>query len=224
MNKHLNRVAFGITVTAVLAAGLARPSEISSLREKFAGKFLIGVAVDGDLATEYAPAEMELIRSQFSALTPANGMKMWKVQAVEGQFDFQMGDGLVEFAAAGNQKVCGHTLVWARDERTPEWFFKDGDKQASRELLLKRLKTHIEKVAGHFRGKLVSWDVVNEPLGDGSDYLRPSKWMEIAGEDFIASRRSGRDVDPERLRLRVSQQTAPDDASAQLAAREESAD
>ena len=172
----------------------------SSLREKFAKQFLMGVALDGELPGNYNAAEHQLIKTEFNAVTPANVMKMVELQSVEGRFDFRRADALVRYAAANGQKVCGHTLVWPKDERTPEWFFKDGDKPASRELLLRRMRTHIETVAKHFRGKVISWDVVNEPIGDGTNYLRPSKWLEIAGPEFIAEAfKIARAADPDAM-------------------------
>jgi endo-1,4-beta-xylanase len=143
----------------------------ASLREKYSKLFLMGVALDGELPGGYSGAEHQLIRSQFNAVTPANVMKMVELQPAEGRFDFKRAEALVRYAVENGQKVCGHTLVWPKDERTPEWIFKDGDKPASRELLLRRMRTHVETVAKHFRGKVISWDVVNEPLGDGTNYL-----------------------------------------------------
>jgi endo-1,4-beta-xylanase len=157
-----------------------------SLRAAFEKDFLMGVALDGRLPDIYKASELDLIRTQFAAITPANCMKMVQLQPEEGRFDFPMADDLVRFAAANRLCVCGHCLVWAKDERTPEWFFRDGAKSAGRELLLKRLGTHIQAVAGRYRGRIASWDVVNEALDDGSGYLRPSRWVSDLGEDFIA--------------------------------------
>jgi endo-1,4-beta-xylanase len=77
-------------------------------------------------------------------------------------------------------------LVWAKDDRTPAWFYLDGDKPASKEVLLARMKTYIETVAGRYRGKIAMWDVVNEALADGGGYLRESGWTRACGEEFIA--------------------------------------
>jgi len=157
-----------------------------SLRDKFQRQFIVGVAADGFLPGDYRSNELQLIRTQFGALTPANCMKMDALQRQEGRFNFGMADALVAFAASNHLKVCGHTLVWAKDDRTPPWFFADGTNAASRELLLARMETHIDTVAGRYRGKLASWDVVNEALDDGTNFIRPSQWLSLAGEDFIA--------------------------------------
>ena len=172
----------------------------TSLRQKFANQFLIGVAVDGYLPGGYNPGELGLIRTQFAALTPANGMKMTQLQREPGRFDFQMADALVAFAATNQLKVCGHCLVWAKDERTPEWVFEDGAKPASPELLLERMQTHIKAVAGRYRGKVISWDVVNEALDDGTNFIRPSQWFSTLGEEFIVKAfQFAREADPDAV-------------------------
>jgi len=156
-----------------------------SLRERYDRLFLMGVALDGNLSGDYSAGELRLIGTQFAALTPVNCMKMTHLQREEGRFDFRMADGLVAFAATNRLKVCGHCLVWAKDERTPEWVFRDGEQRASRELLLARMQKHIETAAGRYRGKVVSWDVVNEALDDGTNFIRPSTWFSTLGEEFI---------------------------------------
>jgi len=170
---------------ARLPAATASSQPTASLRQKFANQFLVGVAVDGNPAQEYTRAERELIRDQFGALTPANCMKMIALQPEEGRFDFQLADAFVGFAQANGLKACGHCLVWAKDERTPAWLFKAGTNVVSRDLLLRRMQAHIEAVAGRYRGKVISWDVVNEALDDGNEDIRASKWFSVLGEDFI---------------------------------------
>ncbi|MCX6904390.1 MAG: endo-1,4-beta-xylanase, partial [Verrucomicrobia bacterium] len=158
----------------------------SSLRQKYEKQFIMGVACDGYLPADYNADELNLIRSQFASLTPANCMKMTHLQQAEGRFDFRMGDAMVAFAATNQLKVCGHCLLWAKDERTPTWVFKEGTQPASRELLLQRMSKHIATAAGHYAGKVISWDVVNEALDDGTNFIRPSTWLSLLGEDFIA--------------------------------------
>ena len=157
----------------------------ASLRQKFASQFLVGVAVDGNPAEDYSRTECEVIRDQFSALMPANCMKMIFLQPEEGRFDFRLADAFVGFAQSNGLKACGHCLVWAKDERTPAWLFKAGTNVVSRDLLLSRMQAHIQAAAGRYRGKVISWDVVNEALDDGDEYIRPSKWFSVLGEDFI---------------------------------------
>jgi endo-1,4-beta-xylanase len=59
--------------------------------------------------------------------------------------------------------------------------------RASRDELLQRMRDHIHTVVGRYRGKIKSWDVVNEAIADGgTNILRNSLWLEIIGPDFIA--------------------------------------
>jgi endo-1,4-beta-xylanase len=60
--------------------------------------------------------------------------------------------------------------------------------RASRDELLQRMREHIHTVVGRYKGKVKSWDVVNEAIadGDGTNVLRNSLWLEIIGPDFIA--------------------------------------
>ncbi len=158
----------------------------SSLCAAYEGRFPIGVATNGLLPGAYNPKELDLIRTHFNILTPSNCMKMYSIESRQGEINFRRADAFVSFAADNGMEVCGHCLIWAKDTRTPEWFFKDKGEQLGRAQLLKRIKNYIEKVAGRYRGKIQMWDVVNEALADDKNFLRPSQYVEIIGEDFIA--------------------------------------
>ncbi len=156
------------------------------MQAKFGSRFVVGVALGGRVPDDYTAAERKLILEQFGSVTPENCMKMTAIQPREGEFHFEEADALVAFAIQNKLQIVGHTLVWAKDERTPPWLFLDGDKPASRDRVLERMQTHIRKVVTHYRGKITTWDVVNEALDDGEPYLRPSHWLSIAGPEFIA--------------------------------------
>lgn len=79
----------------------------------------------------------------------------------------------------------GNYHVFAFFAGVPIWIFKDGTADASKELVLQRLRTHITTVVSHFKGKVYAWDVVNEVIDDGSLTYRASKWYSICGEDYI---------------------------------------
>jgi endo-1,4-beta-xylanase len=74
--------------------------------------------------------------------------------------------------------------------------------RASREELLRRMREHIHTVVGRYKGKVKSWDVVNEAIADGSgtNVLRNSLWLEIIGPDFIAKAfQYAHEADPEAI-------------------------
>ncbi len=155
----------------------------ATLKEK--APFPIGVGLTDRIAT--SPADWDLLKSQFSFVTPENCMKPDPIQKQSGVWNWQLPDSFVNFAHTNGLKVVGHCLVWARDDRTPAWFITDNGQPATRELLLARIKTHIDTVVGRYKGKIAMWDVINEALEDGANnYLRPSAWSKTCGEDFIA--------------------------------------
>ncbi len=49
-----------------------------------------------------------------------------------------------------------------------DWFFRDGDKDA----VTQRMKNHIQTLVSRYKGKIQSWDVVNEAINDGGTTTR----------------------------------------------------
>lgn len=171
-------------------------NNIKSLCKEYEGYFPIGAAVN----TRVIKTHSDLIIKHFSSITAENEMKPVWVQKSEGEYTFERADTLVEFAQKNNMMVRGHTLVW--HNQTPDWFFTDKEgKPASKEILLKRMKEHIHTVVGRFKGRIYCWDVVNEAIADNAaEYLRKSKWLELAGEDFIEKAfEYAHDADPDAL-------------------------
>ena len=185
----MNRIVVFAFVSAVwlggFSNGLGAESNSHSLRQAAAGLFEFGVGISDDIAVR--TNDWPLLTSQFNDVTPENCMKPAAIQPAEGRFNFAPADNFVDFATRHQLKVVGHCLVWAKDDRTPAWFYRDGDKPASRELLLRRMRQHIETEVGRYRGRIAMWDVVNEALDDGTNYLRPSGWEKACSEDFIAN-------------------------------------
>ena len=156
-----------------------------TLKDSYQNYFPIGAAVgythliqDQSVATLFA--------EQYASITPENELKPTRLQAKEGVFTWDNADAIVDFAVNHHMKIRGHTLVWPF--KMPEWMYKDGNKQASKELLLSRLKNHIQTVVKRYKGKAYCWDVVNEAIS----YLPPDKldartdvMYEIAGEEYI---------------------------------------
>ncbi|MBI5383544.1 MAG: endo-1,4-beta-xylanase [Verrucomicrobia bacterium] len=171
------------TIAVAVSATGAEPGSVRSLRAAAEGTFLIGVGLSDHISAR--PQDWPLLLSQFNCLTPENSLKPDPVQRVEGQFRFSQPDAFVDFATSNHLQVVGHCLVWAKDDRTPAWFYRDGTNVASAKLLMARMKTHIDTVAGRYRGRIAVWDVVNEALDDGTNYLRSSGWSRACGEEFI---------------------------------------
>jgi endo-1,4-beta-xylanase len=79
--------------------------------------------------------------------------------------------------------IVGHNLVW--HSQVPKWVFENPKGEPlSRQALLERMREHILKVVGRYKGRISGWDVVNEALNEDGT-LRQSPWMKIIGEDYL---------------------------------------
>ncbi len=154
------------------------------IKDAFADAFRIGMA--GDVPTSYSEEELLLASRHFNAVTPENCMKPEPIHPQEDRWQFDRADALVEWAARNHQWIHGHTLVW--HAQTPGWFFRDGDKAT----VTQRMKDHIHTLVGRYKGKIQSWDVVNEAITDGgnaetanTEALRDSPWKQSIGPEFL---------------------------------------
>jgi endo-1,4-beta-xylanase len=130
-------------------------------------------------------------------LAPEYEMKRAIIEGIRGQYDFSGCDAILAFAHAHDMLFRGVPLVWHR--RNPDWL-----ETAARETHDETLITgFIEKTAGHFRGRVHSWDVVNEAIApeDGrADGLRNSFWLQAYGPHYIdLAYRAARAADPGAL-------------------------
>lgn len=171
--------------TLILVIGLSAFSIDTSkgLKDVFRGKFLIGTAMNTWQITGRDTASIRIIKQQFNTITAENCMKCGPLQPVEGKFNFTLSDQFVEFGMQNQLFIVGHNLVW--HSQTPKWFFVDEKgNDVSREVLIKRMKTHIQTVVGRYKGKVKGWDVVNEAILDDGSW-RQSKLYTIIGQDFL---------------------------------------
>lgn len=184
------RAESGDSLRVIKAPQLRQEQSDDSLRARAADvgrPFDVGAALaENPLLTD--ARYRALAGSQFSMLTPENAFKPQFLHPRRGVYDFRDADLLVRFARANGMKVHAHTLVW--HEALPNWMRENDDPEEVRRTMLR----HIAMVAGHFKGKVAEWDVVNEPMSDdeksytnGDLGLRSeqSPWFEAMGEEYI---------------------------------------
>jgi len=179
---------FGLVLIAA-GWGCGRPGSPPSpapttLKDAFAGAFVVGAAINGRQIYGSDAVGDALIARQFNTISPENVLKWESVEPRPGQFNFDAADRYVAFGERNGMTVIGHTLVW--HNQTPRWVFEDGaGKPASRDTLIARMRSHIFAVVGRYKGRIRGWDVVNEAVAeDGS--LRQSPWLRIIGPEYIA--------------------------------------
>ena len=152
-----------VTLAAAPTAGPAGAPAVDqngpTILQTYKGHFLIGTA--GDPPGGFSDQELKLIKDTFNCISPENYLKPQPVHPLEDTWSFRRPDAMVAWAAENKIAVHGHTLLW--HSQTGNWFFQGGD----RETILKRMKDHITTLVGHYKGKIRSWDVVNEAINDG---------------------------------------------------------
>ncbi|GHU82694.1 hypothetical protein FACS1894196_1420 [Clostridia bacterium] len=164
-----------LTLTALLVPGVcaaAQPPDDfvprhTALGEAYADYFLLGNVVSGpsDLGAGLAGA---LLKEHFNVVTMENAMKPDHLTASGGGYRFDAADSLARGAAAAGFALHGHTLVW--HSQSPAWLNKrDSATPLTRAEAKANLAQYIQEVAAHFRGRVISWDVVNEAFySDGA--------------------------------------------------------
>lgn len=144
--------------------------------------FYIGVATSSE--SEYK----SLIAQEFNSVVGENDFKPGQLltNAEEWAFDFSKADKLSAFAASHNMRLRGHTLIWGKfaGMTYPKYWNKQIKEAVDPKKEMTAIMTrYINTVMRRYKGKVSSWDVVNEPM-DGIN-LFPSPFTEALGEEYI---------------------------------------
>jgi endo-1,4-beta-xylanase len=220
----LNRrrfLAAGLALLGTRAAGLrssgSLAAEAIALRKLAAEKGLIyGTTIAAGQITGDRPF-LDLVRQEAGLVVAENEMK-WQVmnRGSPGDNDFAPADTIANFAAANGLVLRGHNLLWYH--RTPSWYFDLTDRREQERAVI----DHIEQLAGRYRGRIHSWDVVNEliePKDGRPDGLRTAVFLETLGPEYLdLAYHTARDTDPD-ARLVVNEYDVELDAPEQEARR-----
>lgn len=121
------------------------------------------------------------LKREFNILVAENEMKWQSLEPQRGSFNWTRADELSAFAKANGAALRGHVLVW----HLQSGWLEQGN--FSRTEMLACLRSHVQAVAGRYKGQVREWDVVNEAIDDGTALLRDSFWRRRIGDDYIDS-------------------------------------
>ena len=171
--------------TALIAAVTATSAQTpTTLKEAYRDSFHVGVAINEAQITGTGARGVAIVETQFDSISPENVLKWERIHPKPNTYSFELADQYMAFGEKRHMFIVGHNLVW--HSQVPDWVFRDDKGNlVDRETLLKRMHDHIQTVAGRYKGRIQSWDVVNEALNDDGT-LRQSLWLKIIGEDYIA--------------------------------------
>jgi len=137
-----------------------------------------------------------ILKRDFNGMTFENEMKNSSIVNSSGGYNFNTADAMVVAAQAANIKIHGHVLAWHSQAQGAYYrsLLNGTNNYAKVDSLL---KTTIQTIAGHFKGKVRGWDVINEMFADGpAGTIRNNTntsnatadnvfvWSEYLGRDF----------------------------------------
>jgi endo-1,4-beta-xylanase len=182
--------SFGRAVPLLAASQAERPlRDIAGARGiRYGSTAMASQLLAGDSFTD-------LLVREVAALVPENEMKRLHMSTAPFQSDYRMADCLVDFAAAHGLLCRGHNLLWYWT--TPKWFRELSDPATARTAMLRRVTDMVSR----YRGRIDSWDVVNEPVDPGddrTDHLRADVFLKQVGPEYLSLAHSAaRAADPE---------------------------
>lgn len=166
------------------------PSTIASLQE---APYPVGAAVSINSLKNNERYRQTVIK-EMSSLTGENAMKMNTISKGRKQYFWDDADYLVNFAQDNGKRVHGHTLIWYK--HTPSWVSNFSGSQEEWKTILKE---YIQDVVGRYKGKVSSWDVVNEIATDEGK-LRDCIWLQKIGPEYIElSFQYAHEADPDAI-------------------------
>ena len=163
------------------------PTDIMSLppmKDQFSTYFMIGNIFNPGDVSGSSVTNARLTR-HYNILTAENNMKPQYISSPsQGSYNWTMADNMVNAAKASGFNVVGHTLLW--HSQNAGWMNSSNCTPAN-------MKTYITAVVDHFKGKIYSWDVLNEAFPDGvsatADWKTAMRtnnpWFANQGSDFV---------------------------------------
>lgn len=125
----------------------------SSSTLKSAATFPIGISLDAQLISSN-PKVRGIVTNEFNSRTVKLFMN---IQTAKGQFNFAEMDARVNATKNQSMRLHGHCLVYHM--AAPAWLISVDGNNAGFEAAV---KNHIQTIVGRYKGKVHSWDVINE--------------------------------------------------------------
>lgn len=151
------------------------PEPTTPLKE--VAEFPVGMIVQ---STKLSGKYHEIYTAEFDQITAEWEMKMDVMYPSSSGFDFTRSDAIVNYATSNGIAIHGHSLIW--HNATPDWV---KNYQGTNEEFEAMVKDYIITTVTRYKGKIRSWDVVNEAFEDGSGALRNSVFRQKMGDNFI---------------------------------------
>jgi endo-1,4-beta-xylanase len=121
-----------------------------------------------------------VVTKESSSITAENAMKFGNTHPSKNTYRFTDADYLVDYAISKGKRIHGHCLIW--NNSNPTWLTSFVGTKDEWEAIFKE---HIQTVVSHFKGKVKSWDVVNEAINDQGVLSTGGFWYKNIGPDYV---------------------------------------
>jgi len=166
--------------TSQTATEQAPDTSTLKLAAKRSGKIL-GVFT-GKHELLFDPVATAIMANTFDMIASGNDLKFSnRLRPTPATYDFSYGDTVVSWAGSHGLLFRGHCLVWWN--ALPDWFKSYVTSANAKQVMT----DHITTVLKRYRGRVYSWDVVNEPIyhDNRPDGLRRKPWLDFIGPQYI---------------------------------------
>jgi len=150
-----------------------------SLKNSYKADFLMGTALNTGQIKEVDTVQTALITKEFNAITPENDLKWEQIHPKKDTYNFDVSDAYVAFGQKNKMHIVGHTLLW--HSQLAPWVHEIKNKDT----LVNQITKHINTIAGRYKGKIDSWDVVNEALNEDGSPRESIFYKLIGNESYI---------------------------------------
>jgi len=162
---------------------------LEPLKDQFNDYFSIGnIFSPSDIGS--GKISNKRITHHYNFITAENDMKPDKINPNRGSYNFSTANSMVNSARASGLQVVGHTLLW--HSQIPAWQRNLSTDNTSKATTLQYMKEYITRVVTEFKGRIYSWDVLNEAFPDGnytSDWKtsmrKENPWFNKIGHEFV---------------------------------------
>ncbi|HEU5068405.1 MAG TPA: endo-1,4-beta-xylanase [Sphingomicrobium sp.] len=178
-------------VVAAAAPAFARSQGGNSLdalaarRGRHLGSAAMWAPPGVDAGSVNNPNYAAVLERECSILVPENQLKwQWVRRGGPGSFDFRAFDALLAYAENNGFKMRGHTLFWTPTKWYPKWLAERQFRSPAEAEQL--LVNHVQTVCRRYRGKIYSYDVVNEAIQPETGEIRDTNVTRaIGGEKLL---------------------------------------
>lgn len=168
-----------------------KKAEAFSLSDAFENQFLVGAAISEDQILGKDKKSISIVKNEYNTITPENSLKWMIIEPEPNKFNFDVSDKYVDFGMKNNMHIVGHALVW--HSQLSDYMKKIKD----RKTMSFHIQNHINTLVKRYKGKIHTWDVVNEALNEDGT-LRESVFFNIMGSEYIENSFSwANDADPD---------------------------